>query len=138
MTESMLRQVIVDYQRNINAGDAQGYVSLFTDDVVWMPPNAPDRVGKSEVFKAQSTAFSKFRFNIELVPTEVRQLSKDWGLVVCSVRGVLIPRGEGEVVQILFRAVFVMARQPDDLWRIAHQMWNNKPQENAPKTDGPW
>jgi len=31
-------------------------MSLFKDDVVWMPPNAQDRFGKTEVFKAEAGA----------------------------------------------------------------------------------
>ena len=138
ITERALRQVIVEYQKYVNAGDAQGYASLFAEDVIWMPPNALDRIGKSEVFKAEAAAFSKFKFNVELTPTEVRALSEEWGMVLCSVRGVLTPRGEGDIVQILFRIVFVLARQPDSSWRIFRQIWNNKPQEGAPKTGGPW
>jgi uncharacterized protein (TIGR02246 family) len=136
--ERALKQVIVDYQQFVNAGDAQGYTTLFTDDVVWMPPNAPDRQGKSEVFDAQVAAFSKFKFTVALTPTEVRVLSKEWGLVLCSVRGVLTPREEGDVVEFRFRGVFVMERQPDGRWLIARQIWNQKPMEGAPKLGGVW
>ncbi len=94
--ERALRQVITDYQQFVNAGDAQGYTTLFTDDVVWMPPNAPDRTGKPEVLSAQTATFSQFTLNVELTPTEVRVLGAGWGLVLCSVRAILTPRGEGD------------------------------------------
>lgn len=125
--ENALRQVIVDYQGYVNAGDAQGYTTLFTDDVVWMPPNAPDRVGKADVFNAQGTTFSKFKLSVELTPTEVRLLSEEYGLVLVSVRGSLTPHAGGDATEIRFRAIFVMASQPDGRWRITRQMWNNKP-----------
>jgi hypothetical protein len=70
-----------------------------------MFPSAPDRVDKQEVFKAKGAAFSKFKFSVELTPTEVRALNDEWGLVLCSVRGMLTPQGEGDVVQVLFRAI---------------------------------
>ena len=138
MTESELRKVIVQYQTYVNAGDAHGYVSLLSDDVVWMPPNGPDRIGKPDVLKAQSVAFSKFKFNVEVTPTEVRKLNDKWGLVVCSIRGTLTPLGEKETIRILFRTIFLMVRQPDGIWRIARQIWNNKLQEGWTKTGGPW
>jgi ketosteroid isomerase-like protein len=71
--------------------DVQGYAFLFTDNALWMPSNAPDRVGKQEVFKAKGAAFSKFKFSVELTPTEVRALNDEWRLVLCSVRGMLTP-----------------------------------------------
>ena len=136
--ERALRQLIADYQHFVNAGDAQGYTTLFTEDVLWMPPNARDREGKSEILDAQTVAFSKFKFQVELTPTEVRVLSQDWGLVICSVRGVLTPRSEGETADLRFRGLFVMAKQPDGRWRIARQIWNHKPKKQAPKPGGVW
>jgi uncharacterized protein (TIGR02246 family) len=136
--ESALRQVIADYQHFVNAGNGQGYTTLFTDDVVWMPPNSPDREGGSEILDAQVAAFSKFKFNVELTPTEVRALSEDWGLVLCTVRAVLTPRSEGDVVEMRLRGVFVMAKQPDGRWLIARQIWNQKPQEDMPGTGRVW
>jgi uncharacterized protein (TIGR02246 family) len=91
--EQALRQVIATYQGYVNAGDTQGDATLFTDDIVWMPPNAPDRVGRSEVFNAQGATFNKFKLAVELTPTEVRLLGQEWGLVLVSVRGSLTPRG---------------------------------------------
>jgi len=125
--ENALRQVITDYQGYVNAGDVPGYVTLFTDDVIWMPPNAPDRIGKADVFTAQGTTFSKFKLSVELTPTEVRLLSEDYGLVLASVHGSLTPHAGGDAADIRFRALFIMASQPDGTWRITRQMWNNKP-----------
>jgi uncharacterized protein (TIGR02246 family) len=136
--EGALRQVIAEYQQFVNAGDAQGYTTLFTDDVVWMPPNALDRIGRSEILDAQLGAFSKFKFKVELTPTEVRALSKEWGLVLCTVRAVLSPRGEGHVVEMRLRELFLLARQTDGRWLIARQIWNQKPKEDVPRTASVW
>jgi len=38
-----------------------------------------------------------------------------------------------DTVGVLFGSVLVMARQPDGVWQIARQTWNNKSKEGAPK-----
>ena len=127
----VLMEVITTYQIHVNAGDAYGYVSLFTDDVVWMPPNAPDRTSKEELLQAQLSFFDRFDFSVELTPTEARVLSDGWGFVLCSVRGELTPEDGGDPAQVKFRDVFIMKKQTDGQWKIARQMWNNKPVEGV-------
>jgi uncharacterized protein (TIGR02246 family) len=127
--DKALRELIRDYQKFINTGDAQKYSALYTDDAIWMPPNSPDRIGRAEILKTQSATFAKFTTNTELTPTEVRLLSDQWGLVLCSSRGKVTPRGEGNAVEFAYSIVFLMARQPDRSWLIACQMWNQKPKE---------
>ncbi len=36
-------------------------------------------------------------------------------------------QGYVNAADIRFRALFIMASQPDGTWRITRQMWNNKP-----------
>ena len=127
--DKALRELIRDYQKSINTGDAQKYSALYTDDAIWMPPNAPDRIGRAEILKMQSAIFAKFATHTELTPTEVRLLSDQWGLVLCSSRGTMTPRGGGNAVEFAFSIVFLTARQPDGSWLVARQIWNQKPKE---------
>jgi uncharacterized protein (TIGR02246 family) len=136
--EQSLRHVISDYQRFVSAGDIQGYMNLFKDDVIWMPPNAQDRLCKSEVFKAESAAFSKFKFNFEMTPIEIRQLSDTWGMILCSSQGVMPPVGGGEGTKFHYRAMFITEKQSDGRWLIARQIWNQKPGEDTTPSGWPW
>jgi uncharacterized protein (TIGR02246 family) len=136
--EQSLHQVMVDYQRCVSAGDIQGYISLFKDDVLWMPPNAQERRGKSDVFQAEAGAFSKYKFVFEMNPIEIRQLSDEWGMVLCSSQGIMTPAGGGEGTEFLYRVLFLVERQPDGRWLIARQIWNQKPAEGTAKSAGPW
>ena len=136
--ERSLKQVISDYQKYVSAGDIHGYTNLFKEDVVWMPPNAPDRLGKAEVFKAEAGAFDKFNFRFEMTPTEVRQFNNNWAMLLCSSQGVMTPRVGGDGIKFQYRVLFLMEKQQDGRWLIARQIWNQKPGENTPKSGGPW
>jgi ketosteroid isomerase-like protein len=89
--EQSLRRVITDYQRYVSAGDIEGYTNLFKDDVIWMPPNAQDRLGKSEVFKAEAGAFSKFKFSFEMVPIEM-PIKQTWAMILVPAKGRCLKR----------------------------------------------
>jgi uncharacterized protein (TIGR02246 family) len=136
--EQALRQIITDYQKYVSEGDIQGYTNLLKDDVVWMPPDAEDRLSKSEVFKAEAGAFSKFRFSFEMVPTEIHQFSDTWGMILCSSKGVMTPKSGGKVTNFHYRVLFLTEKQPDDRWLIARQIWNRKPGESTIASRGPW
>jgi uncharacterized protein (TIGR02246 family) len=136
--ERSLKQVVSDYQKHVSAGDIQRYVDMFKEDVVWMPPNANDRTGKSEVYKAEAAAFANFNFRFEMVPIEIRQLSDAWAMLLCSSQGVMTPRSGGDGVEFRYRVLFLVEKQPDGRWLIARQIWNQKPGENTPKSGGPW
>ncbi|MEO1671726.1 MAG: DUF4440 domain-containing protein, partial [Cyanobacteria bacterium J06631_2] len=44
------------YADNVRTKNLQGYGEMFTEDALWMPPNAPDCCGKADIvagFRAQ-------------------------------------------------------------------------------------
>jgi uncharacterized protein (TIGR02246 family) len=136
--EQLLEQVVENYQRYVSNGDIQGYMGLFCENVVWMPPGAIDRGGKSEVLKAESGAFAKFKFDFTMTPIEVKLLSDNCGMVICSSQGKMTPLGGGEDVNFLYRVFILMKKQPDGGWLISRQIWNQKPLEGESKAGNPW
>src|SRR4051812_16326122 len=122
-----LIDVISKYQEAVNAGDIAAYAALFTANAIWMPPDAPNRVGIHAISEAQGANFKKFKFELTLTPSESKLTGDDSGYVISTVRGVLMPILPGEVVHIYFTALFLLNLQHDHKWRIARQIWNNKP-----------
>jgi uncharacterized protein (TIGR02246 family) len=107
----------------LNAGDADRWVSLFTDDGVQMPPNAPANVGR-EPIRAWSRAFlAAFRATFALAVAEVRVIG-DWAFERGSYRITLTPQAGGDSIQDVGKYVTVYQRQPGGPWRIARDIWN--------------
>ncbi len=136
--DDSLRQVIANYHKYVSEGDIQGYMALFNKDAVWMPPNAQDRSGKPEIFKAESGAFAAFKFDFVMTPLEVRTLSDQWAIVSCNSQGTMAPRIGGAGIEFHYRVFFLLEKQVNGNWLIARQIWNQKPGENSPITGGPW
>lgn len=119
--------IIDEYGEYVNNHDAEGYVSLYTEDVLWAPPNGPDQTDAEGIQSAVQRLFDTFEFDVEPETDEVMILG-DTAYVVGSLIGVLTPRAGGDPMNIHFRAIWIL-RNEDGQWRIARQIWNNKPVE---------
>jgi len=109
----------------VMAHDAAGYAELYAEDVLWAPPNAPDRTSQEGIRNGIQGLFDKFSFQVDPQPEEVEVLG-DFAYAIGSVDGALTPRAGGDPVPIKFR-VFWLLRQEGGDWKICRQIWNNKP-----------
>lgn len=117
--------IIEDYGEYVNNHDAEGYVSLYTEDVLWAPPNGPDQTDAEGIQAAVQNLFDTFEFDVEPEIDEVEILG-DTAYAIGSLIGVLTPRAGGDSMNIHFRAIWIF-RNEDGEWKIARQIWNNKP-----------
>jgi len=119
--------IIDDYGEYVNNHDAESYVTLYTEDVLWAPPNGPDQTDAEGIQAAVQRLFDTFEFDVEPETDEVEVLG-DTAYVVGSLIGVLTPHDGGDPMNIHFRAIWIL-RNEDGEWKIARQVWNNKPVE---------
>ena len=113
------------YRGYINSHNSIAYATLFADDVLWAPPNAPDQSTPEDIQDAIQELFDRFEFNVEPQVDEI-EIMDDFAYVVGTVNGVLTPHDGSDPVVIQFRA-FWMFRNDGCGWKIARQIWNNKP-----------
>lgn len=117
--------VVDDYGDYVNNHDAEGYVTMFTEDVLWSPPNGPDQTDAEGIQAAVQGLFDTFEFDVQPQTDEVEILG-DMAYVVGAVHGVLTPHSSDDPVTIHFRVIWLL-RNEDGAWKIARQIWNNKP-----------
>jgi uncharacterized protein (TIGR02246 family) len=115
------------YQDAVNSHDSAAYAALFADDVVWAPPNAPNATDKETIQSAVQGLFDTFEFEVEITPDEVEVMG-DFAYVLGQVTGNLTPRNGDPVRPIHFQILWLLRKGPDG-WKIARQVWNNKPVE---------
>jgi uncharacterized protein (TIGR02246 family) len=113
------------YQGAVNSHDATAYAGLFTDDVLWAPPNAPNASSKEAIQSAVQGLFDTFAFEMEVTPDEAEVMG-DFAYVLGQAQGNLTPRNGDPVRPIHFQVLWLMRKRPDG-WKIARQIWNNKP-----------
>ena len=105
--------------------NAAGYANMYSDDVLWAPPNGPDQKSKEGIKNGIQSSFDKFMFKVNPQPEEIK-VYNDFAYAIGSVDGVLTPRAGGDPNTIKFR-IFWLLRKEATGWKIFRQIWNNKP-----------
>ncbi|MBS1888513.1 MAG: nuclear transport factor 2 family protein [Actinobacteria bacterium] len=116
-----LRASFVDY---LNAGDADGIVATFADDVVLVPPNSEVVVGRDaarEMFAAMAGG------PVRMEHGPVSRLTIE-GSLAYTVGCYYLHIGEGEDAQTVFgRSIEVWRRGEDGQWLTVADMWRDEP-----------
>ena len=124
-----VKEVLNKYAEFCNAGDFASWMSLWADDGVQMPPDAPTKVGKEQIREAMKPIFDQFDLKIEINTLEGR-VHGDYGLTRCTYWHDLIPKAGGETIHAMpdGKALTLYERQSDGSWKIVYDCFNsNKP-----------
>lgn len=122
-----LNATVADFAALLMAEDLDGFMDLFTDDVIRLPPDTPPIVGVDAVRAAQYTQFENFDQNIT-IRMEESEFSGDLAFVRGSF-AVTLTYTDGTETELVGSWMNLMRRSPDGKWRIARNMWNrDRPQ----------
>jgi ketosteroid isomerase-like protein len=107
----------------VNREDVEAEVNRFTEDGIYMWPDAPVIVGHHELRAWFEDRFSRVDATIENVSEEL-EVCGDWaferGRYVASIR----PKDREETTTIRGKYLNILRREPDGSWRIARRMRN--------------
>ena len=108
----------------LNADDVEGWLGVFAEDGVQMPPNAPANVGKSAIRPWVEGLLGAFRCEFTLDVQEVR-VSGDWAVERGAYRIMLTPKAGGTPMEDVGKYITIYQRQPDGVWKMARDIWNS-------------
>jgi ketosteroid isomerase-like protein len=121
-----LREAADAYHGAAEAADIEGFVALNANDVLMMPPNAPN-VERTEGARAVVTAFTKlpdFQVRFETLRVEVAA-SGDMGYTLAN--GEMSYQGpDGETVEDRIRDFHLWKKGADGSWKVAIDIWNSE------------
>jgi uncharacterized protein (TIGR02246 family) len=113
------------------SGDIEGYLGLHADDAVWMPPNAPDIIGKDVGRQRLQQVFAEMTIEQKVETDELTMMSPEW----VSQRGqysvVSTPKKGGTGHQDVGSFLTIWRLGKDGKWQVAFDIWksNRPPQE---------
>lgn len=108
----------------LNAGNAEAWVALFTEDGVQMPPNAPANSGRAMIGSWVRPFLDGFRLEFALAVNEVRVLG-DWAFERGGYTITLHPRAGGPPMGDVGKYVTVYQRRSGEEWQMARDIWNS-------------
>lgn len=114
-----------------NAGDLEGWLSFFTDDVIIMPPDEPALRGKEAVRVHNLPLFQRFDLHEETDEREV-EAAGNWGYIRAHWRWTLTPKNGDEAITDVGSSIWIVRRQADGSWKISKGIWNRDNPPNAP------
>ncbi len=112
----------------MTSADANGAIGARAwdhHDVLWAPPDAPDRTDKAGIQVGIHGMFDKFDPDVKLAAKEIEVMG-DFAYAVGNVHLKLTPKSGGDVVPVKFRIVWLPVKH-EGSWKIKRQIWNKKP-----------
>ena len=111
-----------------STGDAELYLSIFTEDAVVMPPGYPAAMGKEELRPMIEGLFGLFDLELPYTVEEVEVIG-DWAFARSSWQYSMTPKEGGETTTSPGKQLDNLKRQSDGSWKIYTQCYNyNEPQ----------
>ena len=100
-------------------GDLEGWIALWIEDAIEMPPQTVNRVGKVAIRRGMRPLFERFDIhNMVIQPEEVRILG-DWAYSHGIYEFERAPREVGEPKRHSGKFLTILEKQVDGSWKIA-------------------
>ncbi len=122
-----LKEVLKKYAVAANAGDFDSWISLWADDGVRMPANAPSRSGIAQITEEMKPAFEQFTIDLKITSFEETKVFGDIGLTRCSYYFALTPNAGGDkiIAEPDGKALTIYQKQLDGNWKIIYDCMNS-------------
>jgi uncharacterized protein (TIGR02246 family) len=122
--EAAIRELIAQTAAANNAADTLGWVALFEEGAVYMPPGAPQVSTAAGLTDMAEAGFGSYAADVQITPAEI-VISGDWAFARSHVTGSVTPREGGEAIPVDVKQLVIYHRQADGSWKIA-RLINNR------------
>jgi uncharacterized protein (TIGR02246 family) len=124
-----IKKMLKRFADIINAGDLEGWISLWVDDGIQMFPGAPARIGKQQIRAGMKPAFDQFNLKM-IINNEELRVSGNLGFARGTYTEFLIPKAGGETEKYDGKYLTILEKQSDGSWKVARDCFNS----NVPET----
>jgi ketosteroid isomerase-like protein len=121
--EAAVLDTWVTYSATVKAGDVDGWIALWDDAGVRMPPNVPAVHGKPAIKEGASGRFDIAEFEEFTINNEEVQVLGYFGFARGNYSFVML--AEGDPVPYEGKYLTIFKRQPDGSWKIYRDCFNS-------------
>ena len=109
----------------MRASDCGGMLRVVADDAAFIPPNAPNAVGKEAIRGWCQGAFAQARSSAVAVSEREVTVSGDWAIEHGKFDWTLMPVAGGNPLRDQGNFVAIWRRQSDGSWKLSRDIWNS-------------
>jgi uncharacterized protein (TIGR02246 family) len=126
--EEGMRNTLAQYERAINGMSLEGALNVYEPDGIFMPNNGPTVVGKAALREYYiANIFGNVEsYALRFAPVEVIS-DGNWGFVRVATTGMVVGKADGRATPRNNRALFVLHKGSDGVWRVARYLFNANP-----------
>lgn len=106
-----------------NTGDAENWMTLLADDVLWMVPNQAMLVGKEAVRTRVQPFFEQLDMEHTNTVEEVEGAG-EWAFARGTYTFRVTPKAGGETSEEIGKFIYILRRRSDGSWKMARAIWN--------------
>jgi len=117
-----IEKLLLSYGDALNTSDTSAVLSLYTQDGVFMPSNAPTAKGQEELKASYEFVFKTIQLKIELFIAEII-ISGVYAYAQTTSKGTMHTYENGQTVPEENRELFVLQNDNGD-WKILRYMYN--------------
>jgi len=118
-----IKALFVPFSTIVASGDLEGWLNLFTEDVIFMAPNSPVSEGKDAIRGRAKRHFDQFDME-ETISIDEIEVSGDLAFMRYSYAFKITPKAGGETDHANGKALAILKRQADGSWRCSHYIYN--------------
>ncbi len=108
----------------LTKGDLDSLMSVYADDVIMLPPNQPQRVGKASVRSMWEEVLNDFAVEVSVAVEEV-EVAGQWAFERGTFVMKLSPRAGGAPIEDTGKYLDVLRQQPDGSWKYTRLSFNS-------------
>ncbi len=120
--QSKIKKVLFSYRDALNESNAEKVVSLYTENGVFMPSNAPTAIGQEQLKGTYEFVFSNIQLNIEFYIDEI-EIVGEYAFARTTSKGTTLIHASGDTVPEENRELFVLKKE-NGSWKIDRYMFN--------------
>ncbi len=117
-----IEKLLFSYRDALNASNVEKVISIYTEDGVFMPSNAPSAIGLAQVKSSYEFVFKNIQLNIEFFIDEII-IHDTYAFARTTSKGTTLIHSNGQIVPEENRELFVLQKVSDQ-WKISRYMFN--------------
>ena len=120
--KTAIEKLLFSYRDALNSSNVSTVMSLYAQDGVFMPANAPTAKGQQQLKNSYEFVFKAIQLNIEFFIEEIVISGKN-AYAITNSKGTTLIHANGQTVPEENREVFVLVKE-NEKWKIARYMFN--------------